>query len=313
MFEVKPINMSASIRFRHLSLPLWLSFVVSSTAFAQSQDPEKPKQKRNKTRSEVTVTGSRVATDNQDLPADVKVTSRARIHLPTMRSAPSALSDVSGVKLNPRQDNATFSDIEVRGLAGNATSGGNVLILLDGIPQRRLSFGGPYMGVLPFDSVVRMELVKGPASSLYGRNALAGALQLFTDPGAYDPHVEVSALYEYPSNTIRSGIVSSGPLSSKPLGGDRLPTYSLSGSLGYTGGWQPRTQTQKNDLYLHSVVPLSRQDQLTILGGFFDGREAAASPVFVDKNGNRVFGLSRDDNLAVPGQNSLGACRANAI
>ena len=94
------------------------------------------------------VTGTRTQTEAMDVPADVKVVGPDRLRRPGTKGATETLTDISGVKLNPRQDNAIFTDLEVRGLTGNATSGGNVLVMLDGIPQRRLS-GAVYLGALP--------------------------------------------------------------------------------------------------------------------------------------------------------------------
>jgi iron complex outermembrane recepter protein len=253
----------------------------------------------------VVVTGTRLETDAINVPADVKVVRRDRLQRPGTKSAPAALNDVSGVKLNPRQENAAFTDFEVRGLTGNSTSGGNVLVMLDGIPQRRLSFGGPYMGALPFEAILREELMKGPSSSLYGRNALSGALQLFSDPGSEQLHFDMTGWYEYPMHDVRTGLRASGPLGKEPIGGTKMSTWSMTASHNYAEGWQPRTQAEKGDLYLHVNVNLSDRDKLTVLGGFYNGVEGYVAPVPVDREGKRMYGVSRNANLAVPGQNGL--------
>lgn len=270
----------------------------------QSNDASAPASSAGSEPITVVVTGTRAQTEAVDVPADVKVVGAETLQRPGTKGAPAALQGISGVKLNPRQDNATFTDLELRGLTGNATSGGNLLVLLDGIPQRRLS-GAAYLGALPFDAIWREELVKGAMSGLYGRNALAGALQLFSDPGSYEPRFDASAYYEYPTRDGRTGVKISGPIGSEPLAGSRLATYSISGSYNQYGGWQPVTGRQKGDVYLHVEVPVSARDTMTLLGGFFTAAEEAAAPVLVDNEGRRLPGLPRDVNLAIPGQNSL--------
>ncbi len=255
---------------------------------------------------ELTVTGSRVKTDARNLPADIKTVNQERLRRPGTKSALTALSEIPGVKMNPRQENSIFNDFEIRGLSGNSTSGGNALMLLDGIPQRRLSFGGPYYGALPYDAVTRVELVKGPTASLYGRNALAGAVQLFTDPGSPTYTWDVSLMGEIPTNTVHAAVKSAGPVYKNPIGSaTELSTYSLTGSFTYAGGWQPLNESSRGDVYLHTELNLSDDDTLTVLAGFFDAAEEAVAPVFVKENGERMPNFDRDTNLAVPGQNSL--------
>ncbi|HPQ70039.1 MAG TPA: TonB-dependent receptor [bacterium] len=249
---------------------------------------------------ELVVTGTRVEEDPQNIPADVSVIDQHRLQRPGVKSSLDALTDIAGVKANPRQDHAIFNDIEVRGLAANATSGGNLLIILDGIPQRRLSFGGPYLGGLPYDAVYRLEMVKGPLSSLYGRNALAGALQLFTDPGAIEPHCMFNTAFEYPTISTRAAVQGSGPVGRLPFA-----TFSLTGSFTKAEGWQERNRSTRGDLYLHVNVTPTPNDQLKILAGYFSAAEESVAPVLIDEDGERLDDIDRDMNLAVPGQNAL--------
>lgn len=246
------------------------------------------------------MTASRVATAVRNVPASVTTVDRERLGRPGTKSAVSALSDTAGIAFHGRQENATFFGLEIRGLSTNSTSGSNLLVLLDGIPQRRLSFGGPYIGALPYDAITNMELIKGPLSSLYGRNALAGALQLFSNPGGPTPRFDGLVYYESPSHTARTALTYSGPVVE-----GRPYTLSITGSFGYAHGWQPRNESKRGDLYFHLRLPVSSRDVLTVLGGYYQAQEQYVAPVFVDEDGERMFGLSRDANLAVPDQNGL--------
>ncbi|MEI8122727.1 MAG: TonB-dependent receptor [bacterium] len=246
------------------------------------------------------VTATRVATPVVELPADVTTLSRARF-APYTRNIIDALAPVPGIKLNSRQDDHLFlSGMEIRGFTANDTSGNNALILLDGIPQHRLSFGGAYAGGLPFDAVSNLELVKGPLGSLYGRGALAGALQLFTDPGTRDWRMSGGGLFEGTTETYRGALNVSGPVPGTASG-----TFSLFANQKTEGGWQPRTDSEKQDVYLHVRQPVTDDDTVSITVGAMDGSENVVSPVLIDKSGHRLPGIARDANLAVPGQNSL--------
>lgn len=249
----------------------------------------------------IVVTASRYEVLMRELPASAVVLDQPRLKRPDAKNFLDVLSDQPGIKVTSRQDGGIFgAGIEVRGFNTNSMSGGNVLILLDGIPQRRLSFGGPYMGAIPFDAVTRMELVKGPLSVQYGRGSLAGAMQLFTDPGdkAYGGVTQI--MFDTASRDIRGYYRARGPIE-----GLKDSTFSVTTSGGYAEGWQERAESGKGFLYGHGDLWLSERDNLKVIAGFYKGSEHVASPVLIDRNGRRLAGIARDTNLGVPGQNSI--------
>ncbi len=257
-------------------------------------------QETNRATDEIVVTATRVGVASYRVPADVTVIPVDPLRKPGVANYQQALSGASSVKLTPRQENEmAVPGIEVRGLGSNPMSGGNVLILLDGIPQRRLSFGGPYVGSLPSDAITHMELVKGPVASLYGRGAMSGALQLFSSPGTPDWEGAASGTYESTIDQLRSALRISGPLSPA-----RDSTFSLTGSRSVIGGWQPRTDGDREDAYVHMALAPGAADRLNVMAGYVDASQDKAAPVLIGKNGKRLPGIDRDENLAVPGQNS---------
>lgn len=254
-------------------------------------------------------TGSRMRTAIVDSPADVRTIDEERLSMPGTNTVFDAATDISGVSLNLRQEGTGFADMEVRGLTGNATSGGHTLVLIDGIPQRRLSFGGPYMGALPYDAITRLEIAKGAAAALYGRNALTAALQLFSDPGSHTPRSTFVVEYEAPIGRRRTSARVGAPLS---IGHGEGGTFSLTGSLVDTEGWQPRSAVTRGDLYLHVELPLTARDRLSIFGGYFSTRQDTAAPVLLTDEGERLPGIERDANLAVPELNELNLVEQRA-
>ncbi len=249
---------------------------------------------------EVVVTGTRIESDPQNVPADVTIIDQTRLQQPGVKNSMDALIDIPGVLVNPRQNNGSFGSIDVRGLRHEFTSGGNILILLDGIPLRNLSWGGAYLGTLPLDAVTRMELAKGPTASLYGRNALAGALQLFTDPGSTTPHFDLLTQFEYPTISTRASAKGSGP-----IGKDLPHTYSITGSITKAEGWQEDSELLRGDLYTHLSFYPSPYDLLSITGWYYTSRDNNVAPVLLDEDGERLDGIDRDANLGVDDHNYL--------
>ncbi len=275
-----------------------LAFLLASVSFAFAEDGDSESDENLPEGKEVVVTGTRIESDPQDLPADVSVIDQTRMRQPGVKNSFDALVEQPGVSVNPRQENGVLNSVDVRGLRTDFTSGGSLLVMIDGIPQRRLSFGGPYMGGIPYDAVTRMELAKGPTASLYGRNALGGALQLFTDPGSATPHYDFLTAFEHPSVSTRLSLKGSGP-----VGKDSPHTYSLTGSFTKAEGWQEDNELTRGDLYANTNFYLSPNDHLRIIGGYFFNKEGMVAPVPLDEDGERLDGVDRDANLGVDGQN----------
>ena len=85
-----------------------------------------------------------------------------------------ALTSIPGVSLVSENVNVRNSTGYTRGL------GSRVLILLDGIPALTSDFGTMNWDMLPITDVERVEVIKGPASALYGSFALGGVINIIT-------------------------------------------------------------------------------------------------------------------------------------
>jgi vitamin B12 transporter len=159
-------------------------------------------------------------------------------------STPSSVTVVTGEQLRS-QGITTLTDAlrQVPGLAvvqtgsyGGATSlfirGGEskyAKILVDGVPVN--DAGGAYdLSTLSTDNLDRIEIVRGPVSVLYGSDAMAGVVQLFTRRGSGAPHGEVSA---------RGGGFGSRDVDGSVRGAGEHLSYSLGAAQHRTDGFQP--------------------------------------------------------------------------
>ncbi len=68
--------------------------------------------------------------------------------------------------------------INIRGIGGSPNT--QVLVLIDGQPQFMGMFGHPIIDALTSSSVQRVEIIRGPASILYGSNAMGGAINIIS-------------------------------------------------------------------------------------------------------------------------------------
>lgn len=115
----------------------------------------------------------------------VSVLDAREIEAQASRSATEIVREVPGMNLLSSGGRAGVTNAYVRGSDPNFT-----LVLLDGIPLNdatELQGGAVNLEELPAALVDHVEVVRGPLTSFYGTNALAGVIQLFTPRGGEGP------------------------------------------------------------------------------------------------------------------------------
>lgn len=134
--------------------------------------------------AEVVVTGSRAATDIRHLPMTVNTIGRDRLLANERTSVlPTIMEEVPGVVLTSRGmlgygvSTGGSGSINVRGLSSEA---GQMLVLIDGHPQYQGIFGHGIADAYQTMIAERVEVLRGPASLLYGSNAMGGVVNIVT-------------------------------------------------------------------------------------------------------------------------------------
>ncbi|MGQ9678659.1 MAG: TonB-dependent receptor plug domain-containing protein [bacterium] len=125
---------------------------------------------------EVVVTAERVPHHIRDLAASVSVVTGEELHSLGARSATDALSFLPGVFVQ-RTGQFGRTDIDIRGVGDKGTQ---IAVLIDGRPEKMAIFGCTITHTLPLNNVERIELVRGPLSTLYGSDALGGVVNIIT-------------------------------------------------------------------------------------------------------------------------------------
>ncbi|MCF3989413.1 TonB-dependent receptor plug domain-containing protein, partial [Pseudomonas aeruginosa] len=124
------------------------------------------------------VTATRTAQTASQSLAAVSVIDREDIERSQARSVPELLRQVPGVSL---ANNGGFGKNTTLFLRG--TESDHVLVLIDGIKVGSASAGLTAFQDLPVELIERIEVVRGPRSSLYGSEAIGGVIQIFTRRG----------------------------------------------------------------------------------------------------------------------------------
>ena len=133
---------------------------------------------------EVVVTGTRNATDVRHLPMTVTVVDRATLTAEHQSSVlPTVMREVPGLFVTSRAmmgygvSTGAAGGINLRGITGGA---GQLMVLIDGHPQYQGIYGHPISDSYQTLMAERVEVLRGPASVLYGSNAMGGVMNIVT-------------------------------------------------------------------------------------------------------------------------------------
>lgn len=133
---------------------------------------------------------SRSETSISELPAFVQIISRDEILNNNYATLVDALKDMPGIKVSQPGTGTHGEKYLLRGLWGNNYA----KILINGIPIRPSAVDGMPIGEqINMRNVERIEVVYGPASALYGADAMAGIINIITyNPGENSSQLETS-------------------------------------------------------------------------------------------------------------------------
>ncbi|KPJ71733.1 hypothetical protein AMJ52_08340 [candidate division TA06 bacterium DG_78] len=99
----------------------------------------------------------------------------------------------AGIDVKDYGTHGAVSTIMIRGIQANG-----VLVLINGHPLNSISLGIADLSSINSHSIERIEIIKGPVSSLYGANALGGVMNIITTKKYEKPEIHLKAI---PSTT----------------------------------------------------------------------------------------------------------------
>ena len=161
----------------------FILILMSIQAHAQQEDTT-----RTYELDQVVITGTRIQRDKAKIPNSVTVVSEQEIdESGEVNVLPVLSNKVPGLFLNERGivgfgvGPRSGGGLSMRGLSSSGDPANTrVLVLVDGQPQFMGVFGHPIHDAYFSTNVERVEVIRGPASILYGSNAMGGAINLIT-------------------------------------------------------------------------------------------------------------------------------------
>ncbi|MGE0808734.1 MAG: TonB-dependent receptor [Burkholderiaceae bacterium] len=193
----------------------------AGSAFAQATTPPDAPQ----TLSEVVVSASGFEQDVKQAPASISVVTREELETRQYRDLAEALQNVEGIDVRGGTGKTGGLDISIRGMPSDYT-----LILIDGRRQNVAGdvtpngFGAAHTSLIPpLAAIERIEVIRGPMSTLYGSDAMGGVINIITRRVAKEWGGQVTVEAGIPQDSEwgkqgRVNLYASGPIKQDMLG-----------------------------------------------------------------------------------------------
>lgn len=156
--------------------------ILTSLSFSAQAEPE--------TLEQMVVTATRTDSTVTSQLNSASIITREDIERYDYRTVSEALNSLPGVTIANTGGLGKQTSLFLRGTESNHTQ-----ILLNGVKLATNEFGAPQIEHLPIHTIERIELVRGPQSSLYGSSSIGGTIQIFTrdQQKGFKPRLSVAA------------------------------------------------------------------------------------------------------------------------
>ena len=230
----------------------------------------------------IVVTDTRTPLAAERVTSSVSVLTGAQLRAEGIATVADALRQVPGLALAQTGSYGGVTSLFIRGSESKHTK-----VLLDGVAAN--DAGGAFdFASLTTDNVERIEIVRGPASVLYGSDAMAGVVQIFTRRGSARPSGELQA---------RGGRYGSYDVDAAVRGSGDAATYSVAGARHSTNGIQLFNSGYANNVGSGALGFMRGAGDVQLTARYTDVTlhyPTDGSGVVVDSNA-----VHRDDRLAL--------------
>ncbi|MGJ7901116.1 TonB-dependent vitamin B12 receptor [Lysobacter sp. 1R34A] len=270
-----------SVSPRPARFPARSAFVLAGCAFAASA-PAAPAIDLD----QVVVTATRTAQTQDATLAAVTVIDRAQIERLQPGSLPELLRGTPGASFANNGGPGKATSLFLRGSESD-----HVLVLIDGVKTGSATSGGASLQDIPVEQIERVEIVRGPFSSLYGSEAIGGVIQIFTrrPQGAFVPSFSAS-IGSYATHRGSAGVAGKGERGWYSIHAAHEDTDGINACRGKPspGGAGCFTNSPDRDGY--------RSDSLTLQGGYrFNEQWDAEARLLRAENHNQYDGSQNNE------------------
>lgn len=185
----------------------------------------------------VIVTATRFQEADPRIPANITVITRAEIRNTPAFDLPAILRNHAGVNVRALYGSlGVDAVVDLRGFGEAATS--NTLILLDGQRLNPIDMGSVSWSAIPLESILRIEIIRGAGTVLYGDRASGGVINIITDKSARQRAAVI----------VGAGSFGQRSLDATAAGGDANGYFNLFAHHAEADGWRRNSQQDQQSL-----------------------------------------------------------------
>ena len=141
---------------------------------------------------DIVVTASRVSAPLVEAPANVSVITKEDIEDMGATTVTEIFKREPGIFTTNLLNNPKMTQVDIRGYGETASS--NVLFLVDGRRINGIDMSGADLSQIPIDMIEKVEIYRGPATVMYGDNAIAGAINFIMKKGEGKPSAKAGII-----------------------------------------------------------------------------------------------------------------------
>lgn len=260
--KIASVGFAASSRIVLCTGVAVLGLSVSALAHAQEADEAQPAGdapfEAYDVGNEIVVTATKREQTLQDVPVAVTVTTAETLERAFIRDIKDLATVVPSLRVGERQNSAN-TNFFIRGFGNGANNAGiepSVGVFIDGVYRSRSA-----AQIADFPDVQRIEVLRGPQSTLFGKNASAGVISIVTQRPKFQFGGNVEASYGNYDAWVLKGMVT-GPVS------DTL-AFSLAGSVNKRDGYNRNLATggrlnDRNRWFVRGQALFEPNEQLSV-------------------------------------------------
>ena len=257
---------------KKMLIGVWLPLVLCMFAVAQAQEASVQLK-------EVLVTADRIEQSTGETTSDVVVIKGEDIKKANIEFVADALRQVPDINIVQNGGPGQIATVFMRG--GDSTQ---TLVMIDGVKVKSTTFGAFDFSGLRTDDIERIEIVKGPQSTLYGSEAMSGVINIITKKGMGAPKVEA---------TVEAGSFETHKSSIALSGGNEKIDYRLTGSTFESAGISAASAGTERDGYRDGSVSAklgfkpSEKFDFEVIGKYYHDRAELDGFDFHRQKGDR--------------------------
>ncbi len=255
------------------SLPFTLAILGTTLLFAYTNaaaDPPTGPPPKAASVGEVTATAGRTERNVLETAGHVTVLERSDIETSGAKNVAELLRREPGVLVTNSTSTRGGYEVEVRGFQNGSGGGSSLLVLVDGRRINEPETSVTDWGLIPLDNIERVEIVRGPASALYGDNAVGGVVEITTRSGEGPPRATVTGRlgkYRTKEGSAWAG-GSAGPVA-----------LSVFFDHFETGGYRDQSNFRSRDFQGRTDIQLGDSASLSLRGGYVTNDRPPPGPL----------------------------------